>query len=113
MLLITELNQDDVKYSSEEIVNEATGASYGRSETIDYVNIIGTKFSTNGSIAIARGANPLMTLFNTGDFNFQMDGMSVSDFNTNNLAITVTSTGTLVLNVSKKSRQWANSQWTI
>jgi len=89
------------------------GTTYGVSESIDSVSIIGLKWSTNGSIAIARGANPLITLLGNDNWNLQSDAMILKENSANNLAFTVTSTGTLLINVSKKSRQWSNTQWTL
>jgi hypothetical protein len=80
--------------------------TYKKSETIDYANIRSVKFSSNGSWTIARGANTMMVLHGTDQFDFAEDGQSLSEDNRGNIAVTLSASGSgvLIIEVGKKSR---------
>jgi len=84
--------------------NSAT--TYTKSETIDFIDIPGVTFTSNGSWTIARGSNTVLVLHGTDKFNFAHDGQSITDDHTGSVVIThsAAATGTLVVEFSKKSR---------
>lgn len=70
-------------------------------ETISSANITKLYWSTNGSIAIARGANTILTLFGSDHWDFH--GISLNEYSSANLVFTVTGGGTMIVEVAKSS----------
>ena len=77
-------------------------------ETVVSANIKRIAWSTGGSIVIGRhGASntliTLATLFNSGQMNFDELGTSLANTNTGNVTVTITTSGTVILEVSKNT----------
>lgn len=77
-------------------------------ETVVSANIKRIAWSTGGNIAIGRhGASntliTLVTLFNSGQMNFDELGTSLANTNTGNVTVTITTSGTVILEVSKNT----------
>ena len=75
-------------------------------EIVQSANIKRIAWSTGGNIAIGRhGASnvliTLVTLFNSGQMNFDELGTSLANTNTGNVVVTITTSGTVLLEVSK------------
>jgi hypothetical protein len=70
-------------------------------ETINSASIKRINWSTNGSISITRNALPLLALHNAGEMRFDEYGHSVANNSTSNLAITITTGGSLVMEITK------------
>ena len=75
-------------------------------ETVLSANIKRIAWSTGGSISIGRHAasNVLITLatvFNSGQMNFDELGTSLANNNTGNVVVTIATSGTVLLEVSK------------
>jgi hypothetical protein len=70
-------------------------------ETINSSAIKRVTWSTNGSISITRNALPLLALHNAGEMRFDEYGHSVANNSTSNLAITITTGGSLVMEITK------------
>jgi hypothetical protein len=83
-----------------------SSTTYGKSETVERVNINGVKFTSNGSWTVARGSNTVMVLHGTDNFDFSGNEQSLSTDSSGTIVVThtVLATGTLVLELSKKSR---------
>ena len=73
----------------------------GIGETINSSAIKRVTWSTNGSISITRNAVPLLTLHNAGEMRFDEYGHSIANNSTSNLAITITTGGSLVMEITK------------
>ena len=70
-------------------------------ETINSASIKRITWSTNGSISITRNAVPLLALHNAGEMRFDEYGHSIANNSTSNLAITITTGGSLVMEITK------------
>jgi hypothetical protein len=70
-------------------------------ETINSASIKRINWSTNGSISITRNALPLLALHNAGEMRFDEYGHSIANNSTSNLAITITTGGSLVMEITK------------
>ena len=75
-------------------------------ETVLSANIKRIAWSTGGSISIGRHAASnvlitLATLFNSGQMNFDELGTSLANNNTGNVVVTIATSGTVLLEVSK------------
>jgi len=81
------------------LANLSTGAN----ETITAANIRKVAWSTNGSIAIVRNSVPILALHNTGVIQFDDLNHSVANNNTQSIVITVTTGGSLVMEVTKEA----------
>ena len=77
-------------------------------ETVVSANINRLAWSTGGSISIGRhGASntliTLATLFNSGQMNFDELGTTLANTNTGNVTVTINTSGTVILEVSKNT----------
>ena len=77
-------------------------------ETVLSANIKRIAWSTGGSISIGRHAASnvlitLATLFNSGQMNFDELGTSLANTNTGNVTVTINTSGTVILEVSKNT----------
>ena len=75
-------------------------------ETVLSANIKRIAWSTGGSISIGRHAASnvlitLATLFNSGQMNFDELGTSLANTNTGNVVVTIATSGTVLLEMSK------------
>jgi len=75
-------------------------------ETVLSANIKRIAWSTGGSISVGRhGASntliTLATLFNSGQINFDELGTNLANTNTGNVTVTIATSGTVFLEVSK------------
>ena len=70
-------------------------------ETVTAASIRKVRWSTNGSISIVRNSNTILTLDNSGEMDFQSYGYSAANNDTANIVITITSGGSIVMEVSK------------
>jgi hypothetical protein len=70
-------------------------------ETVNSASIKRVMWTTNGSITIARNGEVLLELFGGGDMRFSEIGHVVSKNQTSAIVITVTSGGTVVMEVTK------------
>jgi len=75
-------------------------------ETVLSANIKRIAWSTGGSISIGRHAASnvlitLATLFNSGQMNFDELGTSLANNNTGNVVVTIATSGTVLLEMSK------------
>jgi hypothetical protein len=70
-------------------------------ETINSASIKRINWSTNGNISITRNAVPLLALHNAGEMRFDEYGHSIANNSTSNLAITITTGGSLVMEITK------------
>jgi len=73
----------------------------GIGETINSSAIKRVTWSTNGNILITRNAVPLLALHNAGEMRFDEYGHSIANNSTSNLAITITTGGSLVMEITK------------
>lgn len=72
-------------------------------ETVNGAIITSVAWSTNGAIVVARGANTILDLSGSGQWNLNEGGGALTEDLTANFAVTVTGSGTLLLGVAKKS----------
>ena len=70
-------------------------------ETVNSSAIKRVTWSTNGNISITRNAVPLLALHNAGEMRFDEYGHSIANNSTSNLAITITTGGSLVMEITK------------
>lgn len=70
-------------------------------ETVSAANIKRLVWSTNGSITIARGTTTMLALHNAGQMYFDELGYSVANTNTGNVVITISTGGSIAMEVSK------------
>jgi len=75
--------------------------SYNANETVNSANIKRINWSTNGNIAITRNNVPILTLHNAGELRCDEFGFSIANNNTSNVAITITTGGSIVMEMSK------------
>ena len=95
---------------------EGTGTYYANisalstnaDETVTSASIKRINWSTNGNITIVRNGNTIATLHNAGEFRGDEWGHSIANNSTSNVVITVTTGGTLFLELSKIA-SYANS----
>ena len=89
----------DASTTTVSLANLSTGAN----ETITAANIRKLAWSTNGSISIVRNSVPILALHNTGVIQFYDLNHSVANNNTQPIVITVTTGGSLVMEVTKEA----------
>jgi hypothetical protein len=77
--------------------------SYDANETVSSANIKRLNWSTNGNIQIVRNTVPIATLYGTGEMRADEFAHSIANNNTSSIVITVTSGGTLLMEVSKQA----------
>ena len=70
-------------------------------ETVTAASIKKVTWATNGSISIVRNSNTILSLHNSGEMDFQGYGYSAANNDTSNIVITITSGGSIVMEVSK------------
>ena len=70
-------------------------------ETVNSASIKRINWSTNGNISITRNAVPLLALHNAGEMRLDEYGHSIANNSTSNLAITITTGGSLVMEITK------------
>jgi hypothetical protein len=75
--------------------------SVNSNETITGASIKRVLWSTNGSISIARNSTPVLALHGSGDMRFDDYGHTVANTSTGTIAITITTGGTAIVEVSK------------
>lgn len=72
-------------------------------ETVSAATITSVAWSTNGAIAVARGANTILQLSGSGQWNLNEGGGALTEDKAGNIAVTMSGTGTLLLSVAKTS----------
>ena len=72
-------------------------------ETISGAIITGVCWSTNGAIVVARGANTILSLAGSGQWNLNEGGGALAEDKAADFAVTITGAGTLLLGVAKSS----------
>ena len=70
-------------------------------ETVNSASIKRINWSTNGSISIARANVPMLALHSAGEMRLDEYGHSIANNSTGNLAITITTGGSLVMEITK------------
>ena len=70
-------------------------------ETVTAASIRKVTWSTNGNISVVRNGNTILALHNSGEMDFQSYGYSAANNDTSNIVITITSGGSIVMEVSK------------
>jgi hypothetical protein len=70
-------------------------------ETVVTADIKKLMWTTNGSISITRNSISLMNLHNTGEFSLNDISHSIANNNASAIVVTITTGGTLFLEVSK------------
>jgi hypothetical protein len=70
-------------------------------ETINSASIKRINWSTNGSISITRNALPLLALHTAGEMRLDEYGHSIANNSTGNLAVTIVTGGSLVMEITK------------
>lgn len=77
--------------------------SSGANETITAANIRKIAWSTNGSITITRNSVPILALHNTGVIQYDELNHVIANNNTQTMVITITTGGSLVMEVTKEA----------
>jgi hypothetical protein len=77
--------------------------SASASETVIAASIRKVIWSTNGNISIVRNSNNILTLHNSGVMSFTELGHSMANNSTSPIVITITTGGTVFLEVTKDS----------
>ena len=72
-------------------------------ETVTEASFKKILWTTNGNIAISRGATVVATLFNSGEMHFDELGYALANNATGNISITVTTGGTAVFEITKQA----------
>ena len=72
-------------------------------ETVTNATIKRVMWSTNGSITIIRNGVPILALHNAGDMRFDDYGHSVANNSNQSIAVTITTGGSFVMEVSKSA----------
>lgn len=72
-------------------------------EVVSAASIKRVMWSTNGTITIVRNTQPILTLHGSGDMRLSDSGHSIANNATSDLVITVTSSGSVVLEVTKQA----------
>ena len=70
-------------------------------ETVNSSAIKRVTWSTNGSISIARASVPMLALHSAGEMRLDEYGHSIANNSTANLAITIATGGSLVMEITK------------
>lgn len=70
-------------------------------ETVSSANIKRLTWSTNGNIQIVRGGVPILALHNAGEMRLSDFGYSIANNNTQSIVVTITTGGSIVLEISK------------
>ena len=83
--------------------------SSGANETVTAASIRKVAWSTNGSIQIVRNAVPILALHNAGTIHFDELNHVIANNSTQPLVITVTTGGSLVLEVTKEANYTTGS----
>ena len=73
------------------------------SETVTAAEIKRLMWSTNGVITIVRNSQNIATLHSAGEMRFDEYGHSVANNSTSSIVVTVTTGGTLYIEVSKQA----------
>ena len=97
--------------SSSTVRAEGAGTSYANlvslaanaNETVTSADIKRINWTTGGNIAISRNGEVIATLYGNGEIRCDEWGHSISTNNTSNVAITITTGGTVFLELSKSS----------
>jgi len=90
---------------------EGTGTYYANlislatnsNEVVSAANIKRINWSTNGNITIVRNGNVIGTFHNAGEIRCDEWAYSIANNNTSNVVITITTGGTLFLELSKSA----------
>lgn len=82
-------------------VNIANLSSNVSLETVNSASIKRAMWSTNGVITIVRNSEPILTLHGSGDMRFSDSGHSITSNNTSDIVITISTSGTVILEVTK------------
>ena len=72
-------------------------------EVVTAASIKRVIWSTNGTITIVRNAQPILTLHGSGDMRLSDSGHSIANNATSDMIITVTTSGSVVLEVTKQA----------
>jgi hypothetical protein len=72
-------------------------------ETVTSADIKRVYWSTNGSISIVRNSVPILSLHGSGEMRFDDFNHSVANNNTQSLVVTITTGGSVVLELSKQA----------
>jgi hypothetical protein len=72
-------------------------------ETVNSASIKRALWSTNGNITVVRNAVPIVTFHNCGEMRFAEMGYSIANNSTSSIVITITTGGSLFLEVTKDS----------
>jgi hypothetical protein len=75
--------------------------SSNANETINSANIKRVTWSTNGNITIVRNSVPILSLHNAGSMLLDDFNYSIANTNTQSIVVTITTGGSLVMEVSK------------
>jgi len=70
-------------------------------ETINSASIKRINWSTNGSISITRSNVPMLALHTAGEMRLDEYGHSIANNSTGNLAVTIVTGGSLVMEITK------------
>jgi hypothetical protein len=73
----------------------------GIGETINSSAIKRVTWSTNGNISITRNNVPMLALHNAGEMRLDEYGHSIANNSTANLVVTITTGGSLVMEITK------------
>ena len=72
-------------------------------EVVTSASIKRVMWSTNGTITIVRNSEPILTLHGSGDMRLSDSGHSIANNATSDLVITVSTSGSVVLEVTKQA----------
>ena len=72
-------------------------------EVVSSVKITQVKWSTNNNIVVTRNTTPLLSLYESGDWNLMAAGMILANSATSNVNITITGDGTCILECAKEA----------
>lgn len=86
------------------LANLATTAA----ETVSSASIRSILWSTGNSITITRNALNVATLYNSGEWKLSEIGANIATNNTSSIVITITTTGSIVLELAKESTYSTN-----
>jgi hypothetical protein len=75
--------------------------SASANETVNSANIKRVTWSTNGNITIVRNSVPMLTLHNAGSMLLDDFNYSIANNSTQSIVVTITTGGSLVMEVSK------------
>ena len=84
-----------------EISNTLMSVSVVRVEGVSAADIKRINWSTNGNITIVRNGHVIGTFHNAGEYKADESGYSIANNSTANVVITVTTGGTLFLELTK------------